>query len=684
MPRLPDFQALGDSPPPRPATGIAAYDPSLRHSGEGLIAAGQDMQQASAIVAETNQRQDAIAAEAALNKLQAQRLELQAGANGFARVKGQGAVGQQFLDDYQQKFDQAASSIEGGLTSDNQRRLFQQRVPVAGLQYRAALLSHQATETDHFNEQTENDTIDLARRQIFLTPGDPNAVGAGVTQINWAIDQKAKRLGWSPQVTADTKLKYVQEVANDAAALQVERDPLGSLQALNKRLGIGQDASLTGNPAFDAAGPEKLVALHKHAEAYVKVAANQALAQQQRQLKDAEDAYNGLRDFAISGQMPDQQYSLQVLAKVSGTPFERAARALLDAALKGAMHGTQPLPVQQQNLRQLDAASRTQGTSPEQAKIVAQMRTITDTQTQAYKENPWAAATRFGGQASMPEQPVTDATQAAQIVAQRLPFMNGVETYAGVPVSPLQPGEAKAWADKLKALPPDQRAEALGQTGAMLSVPRAMALADQLDKHDKPLALALKMGLDRTTGGRAASALVLRGAQALEDKTVKKDDQALAGWRAEIAGLVRGALGDDRLESDVIDGAYYVRAAQDQEGIGGPNFTRGIGTGAPAAIAMVLGEPFTRQGVKSFLPRGMKEGDFDNKLEQYTPDRLREIAPTGQLYVRGQPVSVTQVAARIRSYGLRYAGRGKYVPSVNNAPMTLDQQGTTPLVLEVQ
>jgi hypothetical protein len=86
----------------------------------------------------------------------------------------------------------------------------------------------------------------------------------------------------------------------------------------------------------------------------------------------------------------------------------------------------------------------------------------------------------------------------------------------------------------------------LAQTGAMLTAPRAIALADQLDKHDKPLALALKMGLDRTTAGRAASALVLRGAQALADKTVKKDDSALAGWKAEIAALVRGSIGDDR------------------------------------------------------------------------------------------------------------------------------------------
>ena len=63
----------------------------------------------------------------------------------------------------------------------------------------------------------------------------------------------------------------------------------------------------------------------------------------------------------------------------------------------------------------------------------------------------------------------------------------------------------------------------------MLTAPRIQALADQLDKGSKPLALSLKLGADGTTAGRMVSELVLRGAQALSDKTVKLDDQALAG-----------------------------------------------------------------------------------------------------------------------------------------------------------
>jgi hypothetical protein len=235
--------------------------------------------------------------------------------------------------------------------------------------------------------------------------------------------------------------------------------------------------------------------------------------------------------------MASPDYEREVLTRVAGTPYEAPARQMITSSYIGATHGSLPLPDQEQRLRGLDAflvgataaARRTRSSFWRRARSPS-------TSAQAYKENPWAAATRFGRQIDVPEAQITSPEQVPKLVAQRLPLMTGVETYrrpAGVAAAAQRSqgvrGEARGPAAR-------RRAEVLAQTGAMLTAPRAIALADQLDKHDKPLALALKMGLDRTTAGRAASALVLRGAQALADKTVKKDDSALAGWKAEIAG----------------------------------------------------------------------------------------------------------------------------------------------------
>jgi hypothetical protein len=695
MPRLPDYTDLGRAPTPRPAGGIASYQPA-DNSGmaRGLQEAGREIAQASQILAETNARQDVVVAEAALNRLQQQRLDLEAGEQGFSRVRGSGVVSPKFVADYEQRFKAAARDIEQSLANDNQRRLFQQRVPTTGLQFRSALLRHQATETDRFNDLTENETVDSARRQIFDSPLDPQALDAGLARMNWAIDQKAQRMGWDSTVTQETKATFRQKVMEDLGAILVERDPAGALQALNVRMGIGVEPGPSGVTAFDAVGPEKLVTLRNRAASYVEQSRARLEAEQKKRLKEAEDEVKALREFALTGQMVSPAYEQQVLAKTIGTPYEAGARALVQSSYVGATHGAQTLTTQEQRLAQMDTQLALQGGSPEELKLVQSAREITNRQRAAYKENPWAAATRFGRQPAVPEVTLTAPEQVPQLVGQRLTLINGVETYAGAPVSPLQPNEAKAFTAMLQGMPPEQRAEVIAQTGAQLTVPRGAALAEQIDAHDKPLALSLKMGLDRTTAGRAASVYVLRGAQALKDKTVAKDDSALAGWRAEIATHVRGALGNDAAEQDVIDAAYYVRAALEQEGIA-PSGLKPMSANAENAIAMVIGRPVTRAGVKTFLPRGMDESTFDDRLQAYTAERLHAMTftrsegtdvqrtPIGVFFVRGAPITAAQLAARLPEYGLKRDGAGRYVPVVRNAPITLDPQGQQLLRLEI-
>lgn len=700
MPKLPDFTALGDSPVPQPASGIAVRQPVDRGRAvaSALQAGASDLQDASGIAAATkqraaeivekaNERQDMMMAEAALNRLQEQRLDLEQGEAGFRKVRGSSAVGQQFVDTYRQKFDAARQQIEDGLANDNQRRMFQRRVPVAGLQYRSALLAHQARETDQFNDRTENDTIEAARQQIFGAPTDPNALAAGFSRIDWAIDQKATRLGWADEVRAFTKAKYREKVYEDSAAVMVEQNPEGSLALLNKRLGVGTEAGKTGVAAFDHADPQKLLTLRHRAASVVEQSRNRARAENEKRLKEAESKYDEVLNFALTGQMVSPDYEREVVGRVAGTPFEPQARQVIALSYAGAMHGSKPLAAQEQDLRAVDAQVAGGGTSAEQAKLVQHMRTITNTQREAYKENPWAAATRFGRQPPVPEAQIASAGDVPQLVAQRLASISGVEVYAGRPVSPLQPNEAKAFAETLRAMPPEARSEVLGQTGALLTgtngLPRLAALADQLDKQDRPLALALKMGLDRTTAGRAASTYVLRGQQALADKTVKKDDSALAGWRAEIAKLVRGTLGDERAEQDVIDAAYYVRAALDQEGVAAAGF-KPMNASAENAVAMVIGRPLERAGVKTFMPRGMDERAFDERLRTFTPQKLRELAPAGQVYYRGTAIPVDQLSLRLPEYGMKRDGAGRYVPIVRGAVVTVDPQGRVPLRLEVR
>ena len=441
------------------------------------------------------------------------------------------------------------------------------------------------------------------------------------------------------------------------------RDPAGWLKRDTKT-----------DPLISLLDPANLRALNGHAQALVAQQRNEVERNGERATKEAERAVDGLRDFALSGGLPDLAYQAQVRTLTRGTPYADAADALLTQAQAGAAFGSQSLPKQAAALQQMGM-----GGNPDEKKIIDFARQVHDSQKRAFDENPWAAASRFHRLPAVPEVQITDAGQAIQVIQQRRPMMPTVEASAGKPVSPLQPGEAVQWADRLKALPVEQRADQLATVGQSLAIGQVSALADQLDKGNKPLALAMKLGIDRTTAGRTVAGLALRGAQALADKTVKKDDAALTGWRSEISSMVRGTLGDDRAEQDVIEAAYYVRAAMDIEGIAAPGFSRGLGGSAEEAIRLVIGTPVDRGGVKTLTPRGMDERMFDDR------SRAALQPLSGQkLYIRGKEMTADELAIRINGYGMRRDGQGRYTPVLNGAYITTDKDGQQPLRLEVR
>lgn len=688
MPTLPDVQASGQRPVPQAPNGVASYEPpnwrQTGAAGQIMSSVGKDFEEASAMVAATNERQDVMAAQAATNQLSQQSMQLQTDPKtGFAQVKGGDAAKPEFATDYTQKFKDSQQQIRDALPNDLQKRLFDQHAEVTALHYRSALLQHQANETNAFNDKTENDTMDMGRRSIFQNPGDPNAFAAGVAQINWAIDQKGIRQGWSPDIVRTTKSKYMEKVYEDSVSLDVERDPFGSLDVLDKRIGdANKKPELTGNPAVDSLEPAKLIEYRRRAAAYVKSQDAQDRIAEDKRYKEAKKTIDELQTFAISGAMPSTDYENSVTAAVAGTEFEQAAKDMLRLSLIGGAFGSQSLPRQQATLRAMEASSA-KGTAPEVLKLHQQADAITKTQTKAYEESAWDAWTQYGRGPQVKTEDLRQPGSAAKVVSDRVKLQDGLETVTGFATSPLKPAEAVAWATSLSGLPPDQRATELGAVGAQLTGPRIATLAEQLDKTSRPLNLALKLGADQTTAGRAVSALVLRGAQALADKSVKKDDAPVTGWRSEISGMVRGTLGDTRAEDDVIDSAYFVRAAMENEGTAVPGHH--LTASNENAVNLVIGRPLEREGVKTILPRGMDARAFDEKLRaNFTPEALRVQAPSGEVYVRGVPIKVEALSNRLTSYGMKRDGKGNYIPVRGNAFVTVDKEGTQPLRLGVQ
>jgi hypothetical protein len=234
MARLPDTDAFSGAAP-QPAGGVASFEPpnwrQVGMAGQEISGAGHNLQQASDTIAQTNERQDVLVAQSAANSLKAQSIALQYDPEkGFANVKEGGAVGAQFVDGYTQRLTDAQQAIRGQLTTPNQQRIYDQHAEVAGLQFKQALLEHQARQTELFNDTTDNDTVNLAMRGMAQRPLDELNFQTGMTQIAGTIDQMGARKGLPPQAVAAMKAQYF-DAAYGTRILAITNGVPGVVQA---------------------------------------------------------------------------------------------------------------------------------------------------------------------------------------------------------------------------------------------------------------------------------------------------------------------------------------------------------------------------------------------------------------------------------------------------------------------
>lgn len=562
-------------------------------------------------------------------------------------TKAAGKVRESVLGGYQADqratMDAHISGVEGSLQRGLQGVVFKRKQ------------QETASTIDQFGEQVSREAMRQGpawASQKFGAMVDFTGSAAG---LNEAQQQKLK------QSFAERVHATFFEGAGVAA---LTKGDIPALQSLREQLNGSQG---------DALDPGKRTALSHQLFTWQKQIEGSRAREQDAAEKLAADTVNKLQTFILEGQAPDLEYQKQVLEATKGTQWEAQAKAQINLGIQGAGFGSQPL------LRQAAMMQTWEGTptDPDQAKARAHARTIHERQAAAYKEDPWDAAARFQRMPVVVAQPIMAPGQLLQLATQRIPQMGGIEAASGMPAPLLRPAEVPQAIQVLQSASIRDRVEVLGQIGSMLKAPQIEALAAQLESGNKPLALTLKLGADRTTTGRMTSELVQIGAQALADKTVKKDDTALAGWRAEISSLVRGTLGDTKAENDIIDAAYFVRAAQELDGVAPTGFK--LPVGADQAVSLVVGMPLTRAGVKTLLPRGMDESMFDTRA------RAALAAGKGQtIYLRGQPMTVESLANRWPSYGVRMVRPGEYMPVSGNAPFTLDKEGAVPLRVQVR
>lgn len=212
---LPDSAALGEQlPVPQGSGGVASYQPpNFRQTGMAgtyISEGGRQIEQAANEMIHANAQQDALVAQDAANRLEQTRVQQQFDPKtGWANAKQGQAVGQQFIDQNTQKFADAQQQIRDGLTSEYQKKVFDQHAQGQEARFQAAIYSHQAQETDKYNSTVENSTINNTLASMARDPANELEFQRGILDINRVVEGAIDRRGL-PASEADTlKRQYL-------------------------------------------------------------------------------------------------------------------------------------------------------------------------------------------------------------------------------------------------------------------------------------------------------------------------------------------------------------------------------------------------------------------------------------------------------------------------------------------
>lgn len=472
-----------------------------------------------------------------------------------------------------------------------------------------------------------------------------------VAEYSALIDAMGPAAGYGPEDIAKQKQGFRENTAYTQAFALV-RGSSGSVAAVRKAR-----EELAGD-AFSDVDPQRRAALDAQLDGYeTNLLQRQAIAEQRAAAK-AEAHLNRARAAFESSQartdagIPDSAEQVAITTQaLAGTPFLDTYRALQAQAREVGGAGAQPIAVQQAQLDQVNAQIAQRGASDALIKRRDSLQRVLDASQRDYKDDALRAGLQRGVIDALPPIDISSMDAVIQTVGQRLQAAQIVQTRAGRPVSPLTNDEAETLGSTINALPVQQRATALATLGRSIGPQAAAGLAAQIDKKDKALALALQFGTASTTEGRTTAEIILRGQQALKDKTVKPETPAVDGWKAKIAMEVDGVYRNQKQADDVKEAAFLIMSGLQSEGAG--NVKQAVNLAAGGRIV-------ERNGAKIPLPAGVDEDAFDAKLRSLTPSNFANQVQGNEVRVGGQPVPLDAFVQSLPDAQLINAGRGRY------------------------
>lgn len=554
-----------------------------------------------------------------------------------------------------------ASVLDGAFDGLDERYRGTVQAELDGLAQRKSRVVREAVT---LREQDDTRANILTLGEEYQRKATKDRSGA-VAEFSQLMDAMGPAAGMGPDDIALRKQKFREDTAYTEAFTLV-RGSSRDLGAVRKAR-----EALSGD-GFADVDPQRRAALEAQLDGYETnilqrqaIAEQRAAARQQAAMNRAQAAFTAAQARTDAG-IPDSEEQVAITTQaLAGTPFLDTYRALQVKAREVGGFGAQPIAAQQAALDQVNAQIAQQGASDSLIKRRDSLQKVLESSRRDYGDDALRAGLQRGVIDSLPPIDVSSVDAATRSIGARLQAAQIVQTRAGRPVSPLTNDEADMLASSINALPVQQRATALATLGKTVGPQAAAGLAAQIDKKDKALALALQFGTSATTEGRTTAEIILRGQQALRDKTIKPDTVAADGWKAQIAKEVEGAYSNQRMADDVKEAAYLILSGLQAEGTG--NVRQAVGLAARGRIV-------ERNGRRIPLPAGVDEDALDSRLRSLTPQNFAAQAPGGEVRVGGQAVPLETFVQALPESQLIHAGYGRY-NVVNGGRVVTNAQG---------
>lgn len=526
--------------------------------------------------------------------------------------------------------------------------------------------------TADFRRQTDG-ILDKLGKKAGLPGADMAGVSAQIDSMD-EIGRQAYGAGWDKRKQDWKDNTWDAQLNQQAMGV---RDSLDGIKALQKEITQGAYADKLDSNRRNSI-MAKLDAYQTSLIQRNEAAAARAARQQELALKKAEAEFNTFQGLADKGTIIAPEYIDRAIAATKGTPYQAGIAAIAKQAQETGGIAAQPISNQEATLTQIDTLIAQRGRTPELDKRREQIAKVVDASRRDLTENGLRAGLERGVITELAPIDISTPEAFAGSITKRMEQAEQVGQWAGKAVSPLDANEAMTVRSMLDALPPKQRSAAVATIAQSVGPRSASAIAEQLDKQDKPLSLAFATAGSKTTAGRYTSELILKGATAIKDGTAMKDDKKVTGWKATIAGEIDGAFPNEKAATAVKEAAYYIAAGMAAEN-GGTVSTSNIRQAVTLAVG---GSIIERNGKKLPIPAEMEADDFEKRIKSVSPETIIKQAPEGRVRVGGAEMSAQEFAASIPGQELMFAGPGRYAVIVKGRPVT--NAAGRPIIIGVQ